>query len=62
MFKSCTIYAGKKIGKFGCEKVRRVDKMWNVGNPEVIFDKNIDEGTKIGMAKNGHILAKMQKI
>ena len=29
------IYEGKKIGNLDAKRLARIDKMWNVGNPDV---------------------------
>ena len=39
MQNSCTIYEGKKIGKLYAKKLLKIDNIWNIRNPEVIFDK-----------------------
>ena len=52
-FKKCEIYGSKKIGKFGCKKLARIDKMWNVGNPEVsISEKEEIEWKKLSNFAN----------
>ena len=39
MQNSFTIYEGKKIGKSDAKKLLKIDNIWNIRNPEEIFDK-----------------------